>query len=112
MNLDQARRMEIKGYEHPNSDDVNFIGNALSGGRNKIYKTFSDAETGKEEFGKTIVGKNYSTAQVISEETCPVCKLRYSSVCNCIYSDKSCENGHIWYTDREGLVKKGNPHKR
>lgn len=112
MNLDQARKMEIKGYEHPSSEDANFMGNALVGGRNKIYKTFSETST-KKEFGNTVVGKNYSRTQTSDEkENCPVCGLGYSIVCNCIYSDKKCENGHVWYTDREGLVKKGNPHKR
>ncbi len=114
MNLDQARKMKIEGYEHPNSSsDENFLGNALVGGRGKIYKTFSDSES-KKTFGTTVVGNNnYSKIESINnKDGCPVCSLSYKYVCNCIYNDKTCDNGHIWYTDREGNVKTGNPHKR
>ena len=37
----------------------------------------------------------------LNNDKCPDCKGN---------SIKTCANGHIWYTDREGKPKKGNPH--
>lgn len=94
----------IPGYVHPTSTNTT---------RDSKYKTFTEGKKykKKEEFGTTTAGANYAT---ISTETviekCPTCSELVETTCPCAYSDKKCKNSHIWYTDREGKTKTGNPH--
>lgn len=91
----------ILGYEHPNN--TNFSNNS------GIYKTFSEKR--KKKSGKTVLNKKYTTFTENEQNLCPLCNEQTVHICNCIYNDKHCKNGHIWYTDREGNIKNGNPHK-
>jgi hypothetical protein len=106
MDLERKRQQPIPGYEHPESINVN---------RDNLYKTFTEGKK-KKKFGTTVVGKQYSTlnkaaAEIKEINDCPKCDKICVSTCPCGYSDKTCENGHIWYTDRDGNVVVGNPHK-
>ena len=55
-------------------------------------------------------GRAYASYGEYDQDLCPVCSSPPVETCNCGFSDKKCENDHIWYTDREGKVKNGNPH--
>ena len=102
--LEQKRQQKIEGYEHPTKITTN---------RSKVYKTFTEGKKAKknEKFGNVYVDNQYSTiTSPEEEEVCPVCEAEVVYSCPCGYSDKKCSNNHIWYTDRDGVVKKGNPH--
>jgi len=99
----------IPGYTHPESN----TGGSLS--RGGVYKTFSEKkprEGKKEVFGTTTAGGIYSSYKdEQSEDTiCPICSEESIYSCPCVYSDKRCPSGHVWYIGRDGKVKKGNPH--
>lgn len=104
--MEPRRPDSIPGYSHPQTN------NTLTGG---VYKTFSEKKPrgGREEtFGSTNISSRYVayTNNTSEEENCPVCSAKIESICNCIYSDKTCQNGHVWYTARDGQIKNGNPH--
>lgn len=96
---------EISGYVHPISNNHT---------KKSVYKTFTAEEKqDKYAFGVTTGGKSYAKqATTYEEEKCPVCQGGITSSCYCINSDKTCAQGHIWYTDRDGNIKVGNPHKK
>ena len=35
---------------------------------------------------------------------CPNCKKDALYQCDCVYKDKQCGNGHIWYVDKDGKI--------
>jgi len=96
------RPENIQGYEHPS--EHNYIS------RNGVYKTFTEGQKKQEEFGNVTVGKQYATSNDLNNDKCPECQGIAIRTCQCAYSDKTCSQGHTWYTDREGKLKKGNPH--
>ena len=104
--MDNVTRPEhISGYIHPSNSNYSKKG---------LYKTFT-SDTGEKfenvkEFGNIETGKQYSNYLENEEELCQVCGLKAVTVCPCSYSDKTCTNGHIWYTDRCGKICMGNPH--
>jgi hypothetical protein len=109
-----SRPDSIPGYEHP--------GEQIYTSRNTgVYKTFSDGKKSRnkdEVFGTTSIDKNsqYMKASLRGEdenqeEKCPTCKGEVVYTCFCCYNDKTCANGHVWYTTRDGKIKNGNPHK-
>jgi len=108
MNLKRARETSIPGYVHPDSANLN---------RSGQYKTFTEGKKTKS-FGITSAGKQYAKYVDIQENkqendlNCPKCSLPSLEVCPCAYSDKKCQEGHIWYTSRDGKVRLGNPHKK
>lgn len=94
---------DISGYVHPTSNNHT---------KKSVYKTFTAEEKqDKYAFGVTTAGKSYAR-QAVHEEECPVCQAAIINTCYCNNSDKTCSNGHIWYTDRDGNVKVGNPHMK
>lgn len=103
-----SRNDIIKGYEDPGQT------NASTG--HKTYKTFTEGQRTKK-FGTTAVGNPYANAsygapeQVDESEFCPTCREQATETCNCVYSDKRCSQGHVWYVDRQGQSIQGNPHK-
>ena len=106
--MEPRRPDTINGYEHPTS---------FSYSKQRMYKTFTEGEKAKrmEDFGTTTVGKQYASniEQPLEEtETCPLCDSPTEYICPCGYNDKKCQKGHMWYTDREGKIKKGNPHMK
>jgi hypothetical protein len=102
--MSEPKRPEnIPGYQHPTSSSYS---------RQSMYKTFTEGEKQKkaEKFGITSVGKQYAAYGELEEELCPSCDNPPVKTCPCAYNDKSCKNGHIWYTNRDGNTKQGNPH--
>jgi hypothetical protein len=97
----------LLGYVHPTE---------IKGYRGNIYKTFSDSDNSSKpsisSFKNTVVGKNYaSLGSTTEEEKCPYCKAEIGFSCPCVFSDKTCKNGHTWYYDRDdGKIRKGKPH--
>lgn len=108
--MEPRRPENIPGYVHPGSESYS---------KNNIYKTFTEGQKAKkkETFGTVSVGKQYASLNTLkvedTEDMCPTCNTKYISICNCVYSDKTCKNGHVWYTARgDGKCKIGNPHKK
>lgn len=96
----------IPGYTHPTT---------VVSSRGNVYKTFTEGKKRKkkEKFGSTTVNGNKYSSAVTEDKivhNCPKCSEEAVKVCPCGYSDKTCPNGHVWYIDREGMVKNGNPH--
>lgn len=101
--MDDKKRPEvIPGYVHPESNNYNKKG---------VYKTFNE-ESKKKPFGVTTVGKSYAKQNTVVTEKCPKCEAEVINSCYCSYSDRKCENGHIWYVDRDGNIKEGDPHMK
>jgi hypothetical protein len=100
---EHQRPDKIPGYEHPTNSKYS---------RNGIYKTFTEGKKAKkkEKFGSTTIGKQYASYGDYNEDLCPECNDPSVNTCPCGYSDKRCGNAHVWYTDRDGNVKSGNPH--
>ena len=102
---EHKRPESIPGYEHPT--------NMTLSSRDDVYKTFTEGKK-KAKFGTTKLTKRYSSqggATNPQEDVCPTCEGNIVTTCNCAFSDKKCAQGHIWYTDRDGKSKVGNPHK-
>ena len=108
MNNSHRKKLDIPGYSHPTKQKVS--------NRNCLYKTFSEGERKKKDMTKfkTIeVGDSYSVNKISEEvDKCPKCNSPAISICNCAYSCRKCKNGHVWYIDRTGENRIGNPHKR
>ena len=101
------RPNEIEGYQHPSSYKYS---------KNSMYKTFTSG-TGEtfnnsDEFESTEKGKQYSSNYNDADEVCKICNRKPIKICPCAYNDKTCDNGHTWYTNRDGKVSQGNPHKK
>jgi hypothetical protein len=98
------RPENIPGYQHPTSSSYS---------RQSMYKTFTEGNKPKkkEKFGKTTGGKQYASYGELEEELCPLCEKPPIKTCPCSYNDKYCDEGHIWYTNRDGNIKQGNPHQ-
>lgn len=101
----------IPGYDHPGS---------MVYSKDRRYKTFTEGKKPKkiEKFGTVSTGNNYLSINNLEDpndenETCPVCAGKSLAVCPCVYNDRKCLQGHIWYVNRnDGKIKLGNPHKK
>ena len=104
--MEHRRPENIPGYEHP--EENNIVKSSNVG----YYKTFTEGKTPKknEKFKKTEVNAKYGKINNDDDNLCPFCKSPPIFTCPCGYSDKKCQNEHIWYTGRDGTIKKGNPH--
>jgi hypothetical protein len=101
MSLESKRNMTIPGYIHPETP---------SGNEGKIYKIFKGKKPKKGDKGVP-VGNNYIRIDSTPvNDSCPTCEELCVLTCPCGHSDKTCSNGHVWYTDRGGTLKIGNPH--
>jgi hypothetical protein len=106
--MSKERPAEIPGYVHPVTDNSNH--------RSSVYKTFNEEDTKKKkdmkEFKTVKSGNQYANRGGVEneEEKCPICKKPQTSVCPCGYNDKTCSEGHTWWTDRDGKIKTTNPH--
>jgi hypothetical protein len=100
-------KLQLSGYKHPES---------VNDDRGSKYKTFSDSDINRkakniDDFKGTISGRNYTlNKNVEALDICPKCNSPVIRTCNCAYSDKHCKYGHIWYVERNGDIKFGNPH--
>ena len=112
--MEPKRPNNIPGYVHPNSNSYS---------RNSMYKTFTEGQKAKkkEKFGVTSIGGLYVSHKTLENEeeeekeenTCPVCMEECIKICPCVYNDRICSQGHVWFTNRnDGKIKVGNPHKK
>jgi len=103
MDIESARKnLNIENYEHPSNLNTN---------KDSKYKVFNgEKKKNMDKYKSRTTGKNYGSSLSQIEDKCPVCKEESIYICPCGYSDKKCKNNHIWYIDREGLSKVGNPH--
>ena len=101
--FDNSRRdIKINGYVHP-------VENIPKKPNNKNpYKTFNTEKKDTDY----VSSKNKSVYATFSDKEfgCPECGGEELYVCNCDLNDKQCSNGHVWYTDKSGQIKKGDPH--
>ena len=99
----------IPGYNMPTT--YGYKGNDKS--RGSGYKSFNADAKKVNEFSINSTYMNQSQVQSVYDfqEYCPVCNEVAKFNCPCGYSDKTCANGHVWYTEREsGKIKLNNPH--
>lgn len=92
----------IIGYEHPTSTKYT---------KKSLYKTLTEDGKRKKVYVGAASPKSYVTVSKQDEDKCPVCQGSIVSSCSCVYSDKKCDLGHTWYTNRDGDTVTGNPHK-
>ena len=92
----------IPGYEHPSDAKYN---------KKSVYKTLTTDGKRKNVYVGTASPKSYVTVGVSEQDKCPVCQAIYTTSCSCVFSDKKCDSGHTWYTNRDGDTLVGNPHK-
>lgn len=112
--LEKARNQEIKGYVHPT--------NVNNCNRDARYKTFDDGNNKKIKKMNKVKGVNSGPAYVaygeppndLPEFLCPTCPEKSPAVvtCPCVNNDMRCVQGHVWYIDRSGNVRVGDPHKK
>lgn len=104
MDLERARQQEIEGYVHPTTTNTH--------GRDSRYKTFTEGKKGKRDpYEVASKFSVYGSFGQEEEQKCPVCSQNPTYTCPCAYSDKKCSNGHVWYTNRDGEIRSGNPHR-
>ena len=102
MSIEQ--KADPKGYKHPEK--------ITPPGEKNVYKIFNVYKKPKknEKFNSTRDLKQYTFQPPLESELCPICKSQAIIVCPCAYSDKKCDKSHVWYTDRDGIIKNGDPH--
>ncbi len=108
MNKDTVeQKLKSFGYVHPEKSVSD---------KRSIYKTFTEnSGLGKakniNEFNSTNLSKIYTKFDNVEmNDNCPKCNDIVVRSCNCAFSDKYCKNGHVFYTERDGKIKFGNPH--
>lgn len=108
-NIEKSRKeLKIPGYVHPT--------NTKSSNLNS-YKTFnteskSDYTSSKSKSAyATFADKDTSTSNKQSNG-CPDCGGEALYVCDCLFKDKQCSKGHVWYINNSGHIEKGDPHEK
>lgn len=108
--MSEPKRPEnIPGYVHPSS------ANTFSG-KSRQYRTFTENSKSKTTYGRpnsAVVYSSHGNLMADEPELCPKCSEPAIKVCNCVFSDKQCNNGHFWYYDRDtDRMAYKNPHNR
>ena len=106
-NIESARKeLKISGYVHP----TDIVPKTVT-----QYKTFNTESKG-ENYGNSKHKSGYATF-TDNEYTdnyakgCPDCGNDALYECDCVLKDKQGSNGHVWYTDKSGHIKRGDPHE-
>lgn len=103
--FDKSRDIKINGYVHPVENIPKKPKNS-----NNPYKTFNTEKKNTDY----VSSKNKSAYATFSDKEtlkgCPECGGDALYVCNCELNDNQCAKGHVWYTDKSGQIKKGDPH--
>lgn len=102
-NIEKARReLKISGYVHPT---------AKPSGSFNPYKTFN-TESKKSDYETAKNKSCYATFTDKESVTngCPTCGGDALYVCECELKDKQCSKGHVWYLNKSGHIRKGDPH--
>lgn len=106
--IEKARRqLEIAGYQHPEK---------IITVTDKLYKTLDTETEGKkyESVSKNTGGyATFTSKEDIKElsKQCPICGKQALYACECELDDKQCENGHIWFTNKDKQIQIGDPHE-
>tara|TARA_B100001175_G_C19331848_1_gene552943 strand:+ start:202 stop:561 length:360 start_codon:yes stop_codon:yes gene_type:complete len=106
--MSQSRPENIPGYEAPSQTNSKPIGRGT-----KYYCFNPDKRIKSIEDCTTVeIGNGNYTTNIVDAQVCPTCGEQPVFECNCIFADKRCGAGHVWYTDREGIVKDTDPHHK
>ena len=102
--MSSARPESIPGYEPPTQVNTKQSGT--------LYRVFDEGSKSRkiEQFDITDTAKPGYAAQMVDKQRCPVCEDEPVFECNCIFADKRCKLGHVWYTKRTGEVLVSDPH--
>ena len=115
-NIENARKdLQISGYVHP----TEIVSNTT-----KKYKTFNTESKGKDYVSSrptskyaTFTNKEHVDGRVDGREDgkidkgCPDCGDDALYECDCELKDKQCSKGHVWYINKSGHIKRGDPHE-
>jgi len=104
--IENARKeLQISGYVHPTTTkSVN----------KNAYKTFNTES--KDDYRSSSSKPSYATftdkdTTVKQLNDCPYCGGVAMYICDCVLKDKQCSKGHVWYINKSGHIKKGDPHE-
>jgi hypothetical protein len=107
-----SRDMKINGYVHPVENIPKKPNNS-----NNPYKTFNtekkdtDYVSSNNKSVYATFSDKKDTPKKDTPKECPDCGGEAYYCCDCDLNDQQCANGHIWYTDRSGKIKRGDPHE-
>ena len=104
-NIEKDRReLKISGYVHPTSN-------------NSVYNPYKTFNTENKSTNYATTKKKSAYATFTDQESvqkqsnvCPDCDGVALYVCDCELKDKQCYKGHVWYTNKSGQIKRGDPH--
>lgn len=102
--IEEARRkLQISGYQHPET---------IKYSSDKKYKVFNseDYKTSTDKPKYATFSEKKDSENVVNKNNCLVCEEEYLYVCDCEMKDKQCKNGHVWFEDKSGDIKEGDPH--
>lgn len=105
-NIKQTRdNLHISGYVHPTTSN--------SYSSKSTYKFFN-TESKKDDYISSKPKSIYATFNdkntTKQDNKCPDCGGEALYACDCEFNDKQCIKSHIWYTNKEGEIKLGDPH--
>ena len=101
-NIETNRKeLHISGYVHPVSTSSN----------KNAYKTFN-TESKNDDYATSKSKSAYATFtdKQSTSKGCPDCGGDALYECNCELKDKQCSKGHVWYINKDGHIKRGDPH--
>lgn len=104
--IESSRKdLKINGYVHPTEIVAKQTGK---------YKTF-DTENKNEDYVSAVHRSTYATFTDKDytdnyNKICPECGDAALYECECKLKDRQCSKGHVWYIDKSGFIKKGDPH--
>ena len=104
-NIEKIRKeAKIAGYVHPTENKPSNSTNSY-----KIFNTEkkdTDYSTSKSKSHYATFTDKDSISKV-----CPDCGGNALYICDCEFNDKQCSNGHVWYIDKFGSIKRNDPHE-
>lgn len=109
-NIEKSRKdLTISGYVHPTSSN-----SSTSSTSKSTYKSFNTESKKNDDYVSSKPKSEYATftdkESAKQANGCPDCGGEALYLCNCKYKDKQCSEGHVWYTNSKGLIKRGDPH--
>jgi hypothetical protein len=104
---ESSKNQSIPGYQHPEKQIVKQIAKYEN-----QYKIF-DSESKNDYIIST--KPTYATYATFTDKAsslyaqCPECNEEALYECDCVYKDKQCKYGHIWFISQNKIIK-GDPH--
>lgn len=101
---ESSKNQSIPGYQHPEKQIVKQIAK-----HENQYKIF-DSES-KNDY---IISTKSTYATFTDKDSslhshCPECNEEALYECDCVYKDKQCKYGHIWFVSQNKIIN-GDPH--